>query len=116
MKGIVFILVLLPVTLQAQDYTVKKRCSGNGSNAMVVEYKDQYFVVKTPRYFQHDWTIHRLAGLMTGGYHTLNYTDGSGQRYQMEVYILSRMGWNYSGYPAATTICRRITQPGYRKL
>ncbi|MDR8390171.1 hypothetical protein NC796_03395 [Aliifodinibius sp. S!AR15-10] len=118
MKGVLVLIIvaLLPTTLLAQNYEVKKRCKGNGTNAMVVEHKDQYFVVKTPRYFQHGWMIRRLVGINGGGYRTLDYLNSSGDSYQMEVQVLSRMQWNYSGYAAARTVCRKITQAGYRDI
>lgn len=107
---LIIILIFLPVTLQAQEYEVKKRCMGNGTHAIVVEYSSQYYVVETPRYFQHNWVIVDLLGISLGGPNTLYYASSAGANHSIEVNVLSRFRWRYAGYPGARAVCRQVTQ------
>lgn len=113
MKWVLLILLLYPVTLQAQEYEVKDRCMGNGTYAMVVEYNDQYYIVETPQYFQHGWIIQDLLGITLGGSSMLYYSGSGGSNQSTEARVISRVRWRYAGYPGARSVCRQIVQGSY---
>ncbi|MFH5831328.1 hypothetical protein ACG2F4_00465 [Halalkalibaculum sp. DA3122] len=110
MKWLLTLLILLPSILQAQEYKVEHRCQGNNKHTMVVEYHDLYYVVVTPEYFQHNWTIRHLDGISFGGQGTLHYSTNATRSNQMEVNIISQSKWKYSGRTGAINVCREIVK------
>jgi len=87
---------------------------GNGAYAIVVEHDDQFFVVETPIYFQRSWGIGEIWGINLGGFSTLSYVDDAGGPNQMDVRVLPRTQWKYAGLVGAISVCRQVTQAGFR--
>lgn len=116
MKWALFILIFLPTALQAQEYEVKDRCMGGGSYAIVVEFNDQYYVVETPEYFQHNWVVIDLMGIVHGGTNLLYYANSAGATKSMQVRVLSRYRWKYAGLIGASSVCKQITQGAFRRF
>ncbi|MDR8389677.1 hypothetical protein NC796_00920 [Aliifodinibius sp. S!AR15-10] len=113
MKWLLLLFTLLPSVLLAQEYEVEHRCQGNNTHAMVVEYNDMYYIVVTPQYFQHDWTIRHLNGISLGGHGTLQYSTNATNSNEMHVNIISRSKWKYSGLTGAINVCREVAKGNY---
>lgn len=107
---ILFLFLLLPAELYAQDYRVVKRCMGAGRYAITVEYHNQFYVLETPKYFEKQWIIRNIPGIQHSGNQIMYYYDGVGAQNSMSVRILSRMRWKYAGEMSAKSICRQITR------
>jgi len=107
MKWLIILLFILPLDAYSQRYEVKKRCTGNSNSAIVIEYQNQYHVVVTPQYFQHNWVVTSLDGIGMGGTRTMYYSEGGTNR-NMNVRVLGRFRWKYSGLPGATGVCRKV--------
>lgn len=98
---------------QFDRYEIKKVCFGPGNYAAVVEYNQQHFVIVSREVILRNYVITDMFGLIqSGGVTSMRYFHNN-SRGEMNVRVLSRFRWGYSGYPGARTVCRSVASRGW---
>lgn len=108
---IVFLVITLPSSPDSDPEPVIKRvCMGNGKYAAVLEYQNQYYVITSKKLLRKSYQIYFEAGFKNGGTYHMEYFDTNNNRKYMNITVLSRLVYKYSGYEGARSVCRQVTQ------
>lgn len=91
------------------EYDIKRVCVGNGIFAAVVKFDSQYYVLTSKTPLRSSYSIISLQGLKFGGQRDMEYF-GNNSKKIMQVRVLSRFQYKYSGFEGARSVCRQITQ------
>lgn len=97
---------------QSDRYEVKKVCFGTETYAAVVEYNQQYYVIVSKDLILKNYIITDIFGLFqSGGNTNIRYYNNNIPG-EMNVQVLSRFRWKYSGFPGARAVCRIVANRG----